>query len=222
MGIAAEFVPYLFERFTQADMGRTRQHGGLGLGLAITRHLIELHGGTITATSPGEGCGATFTVRLPVRVIQDDVDDLSPATSVDAMAMRAVLDGLHVLVVDDEAETRELLTTVLTGRGVDVTGCATAADALALLDAWHPDVLISDIGMPGEDGYALIAKVRRLSGAQRNVPAVALTAYARAEDRMRALAAGFQMHVPKPVEMSELLLVIARLAGRDLPPGLGS
>jgi len=216
IGIPADFLPYVFERFAQADASSTRKHGGLGLGLAIVRHLVELHGGSIMAASAGEGRGATFTVRLPVRAIQEDADDLAPMQpelSIDALAI-AVIDGLRLLVVDDEAETRELLMTVLHARGAEVKACASAAEALAVIDEWKPAVLICDIGMPEEDGYSFLAKVRRLTSQQRNVPAIALTAYARVEDRMRALAAGFQMHVPKPVEVTELLLVVTTLARR--------
>jgi PAS domain S-box-containing protein len=217
IGIPETFLPHLFERFEQADTTTVRRHSGLGLGLAIARHLIELHGGSISATSPGKGKGATFTVALPVRVIQEEVDELATTTSIDRLAMRAALDGLRVIVVDDELETRELLATVLETRGAEVRRCASAADALDVIQEWNPDVLISDIGMPEEDGYSLVAKVRSLSSEHRHVPAVALTAYARAEDRMRALAVGFQMHVPKPVEVAELLLVVAKLGGRLLP-----
>jgi PAS domain S-box-containing protein len=216
IGIAPDFLPHLFERFEQADNTTARRHGGLGLGLAIARHLVELHGGSISATSPGTGQGATFSVVLPVRVIQEDVEEPAPATSIEALVMRAAFEGLRILVVDDDLETRELLLRVLQARGADVKACASAAEALEAIQLWNPAVLISDIGMPEEDGYSLITKVRNLRSSHRSVPAVALTAYARAEDRVRALAAGFQMHVPKPVELAELLLVVASLAGREL------
>jgi PAS domain S-box-containing protein len=217
IGIPETFLPHLFERFEQADTTTVRRHSGLGLGLAIARHLIELHGGSISATSAGQGQGATFSVALPVRVIQEDVDELATTTSIETLAMRAVLDGLRVIIVDDELETRELLATVLEARGAEVRACASAADALDVIQEWNPEVLVSDIGMPEEDGYSLIAKVRRLPSDHRNVPAVALTAYARADDRMRALTVGFQMHVPKPVEVAELVLVVANLGGRGVP-----
>ncbi len=216
IGIPADFLPYVFERFTQADTGSSRKHGGLGLGLAIVRHLVELHGGTIRADSAGEGQGATFTVTLPVRAVRESAFDfdLAEPASMDAFADRFALDGLRVMIVDDEIETRELLTAMLTSRGAEVEACASAAEALSVIDDWKPAILVSDIGMPEEDGYAFIKRVRMLSSAQRTVPAIALTAYARTEDRMRAFSAGFQMHVPKPVEAMELLMVIASLANR--------
>ena len=219
IGISADFLPYVFDRFAQADSTSTRKHGGLGLGLAIVRHLVELHGGSIAADSAGEGCGATFTVKLPVRAVQEGAESppvrMKPASSVEPPPIQAGIDGLRVMIVDDEPETRQLLTTVLQARGAEVKACASAAEALAVIDEWKPYVLVSDIGMPEEDGYGFLARVRQLSSERRNVPAVALTAYARAEDRTRALAAGFQMHVTKPVEVSELLLVVATLARRD-------
>ncbi len=223
VGIAPDFLPYVFDRFAQAETATARRYGGLGLGLAIVRHLAELHGGSVSATSSGEGLGATFTVRLPIRAIQGEVEDLAgvePGLTVDALAMRAVITGLRVMVVDDESETRDLLTTLLQARGAAVLACESAAEALALMDQWQPDVLVSDIGMPEEDGYSFIARVRKLSTPQRAVPAVALTAHARAEDRMRALAAGYQMHVPKPVQVAELLIVVATLAGRGPQPSV--
>ena len=218
IGIEPGFLPYVFERFTQADTGSTRKHGGLGLGLAIVRHLVELHGGTIRADSAGEGQGATFTVALPVRAVRERaVDfDLAEPASMDALAEKFAFAGLRVMIVDDEVETRELLTAMLTGRGAEVKACASAAEALSVIDEWKPAILVSDIGMPEEDGYTFIKRVRMLSTAQRTVPAIALTAYARTEDRMRALSAGFQMHVPKPVEAMELLMVIASLANRKV------
>jgi PAS domain S-box-containing protein len=216
-GIPADFLPYVFDRFTQANSGSTRAHGGLGLGLAIVRHLVELHGGSVSATSAGDGQGATFIIRLPVRAIEDDANDASSekaASSVETLAFRSMPQGLRVMVVDDEQETRDLLSTVLQTHGADVHVCVSSAEALANIEVWKPNVLVSDIGMPLEDGYAFIRKVRKLSSDQRHVPAVALTAYARAEDRMQALGAGFDMHVPKPIEVAELLLVLAKLAGR--------
>ena len=215
-GISREFLPYIFDRFTQADTTSARSHAGLGLGLAIVRHIIELHGGTVSAESKGVGKGATFRITLPVRALQlqsrdHDTTLAAPAAS---LADDIALDRIRVMIVDDEAETRELLKIMLAGHGADVTVCASGAEALAQIDEWKPEVIVSDIGMPALDGYAFMRKVRSRDSELRDVPAIALTAYARAEDRMRALAAGFQMHVPKPVESSELVMVIASLVKR--------
>jgi PAS domain S-box-containing protein len=219
VGISPEFLPFVFDRFSQANTTSERKYGGLGLGLAIVRHLVELHGGTAHADSPGEGQGATFTVTLPVKALREEMSELEPATPsaeyADSLTDAIMLDGLRVMIVDDEAETRDLLTAMLTRRGADVKACASAAEALEEIERWCPSLLVSDIGMPGEDGYTLIGKLRAL-GPERggSIPAVALTAYARSEDRMRALASGFQVHVPKPIEAGELVVVIASLAGR--------
>ncbi|MGI8500732.1 MAG: hybrid sensor histidine kinase/response regulator [Hassallia sp.] len=218
-GIAAEFLPYVFERFRQADSSSTRSHGGLGLGLAIVRHLVELHGGTVRAESPGIGQGATFIVTLPcksVSVQQVTPEQLSP-TEPNKVAENClpILEGLRVLIVDDEADARDLITAMLEPLGVEVMAAASAIEALVALQAFQPDVLISDIGMPGENGYALIRQLRALEQKQGGrIPAVALTAYARAEDRTQALLAGFQLHVSKPVNQAELAAVVANLAGR--------
>jgi PAS domain S-box-containing protein len=219
VGISPEFLPFVFDRFSQANTSSERKYGGLGLGLAIVRHLVELHGGAVRAESPGEGQGATFTVMLPVRATQEaEVEFKRAAPSIEAIAELTeaiTLDGLRVLVVDDEAESRELLQAILTQRGAEVRACASAAETLTTIAQWRPAVLVSDIAMPEEDGYALIRKLRALPAADGgNIPAVALTGFARSEDRTRALAAGFQMHVPKPVEAVELIMVIASLAGR--------
>ncbi len=219
VGIDPEFLPFVFDRFSQANTSSERKYGGLGLGLSIVRHLVELHGGTVRADSPGEGQGATFTVTLPVKAVREEMSELEraplSAESADSTYDAIRLDGLRVIIVDDEAETRDLLTAMLTRRGAEVKACASAAEALEEIEQWRPTVLVSDIGMPDEDGYALIRKLRAL-GPERGgvVPAVALTAYARSEDRMRAMASGFQMHVPKPIEAGELVVVIASLAGR--------
>ncbi len=218
-GIARNFLPYVFERFRQADSTTTRSQGGLGLGLAIVRHLVELHGGTVHADSPGEGQGAMFSVRLPLvsvltqannpSLVSSTVEDKVPNDS------QPALEGLRVLVVDDEADARELLVTILEQYGVEVTAVATASEVLEVLPQLKPDLLVSDIAMPGEDGYSLIRKVRALNAEQGGqIPAVALTAYARAEDRTRAIAAGFQLHIAKPVNPEELAAVVANLAGR--------
>ena len=212
-GIGPDFLPFVFERFRQADSATTRTHGGLGLGLAIVRQLVELHGGTVRAESPGEGQGATFTVSLPIPTFQlDGAEGHEAPGKVDAPS----LEGLRVLVVDDEADARESLTVVLEQCGAVVTAVASAREALGALAHQRPDILVSDIGMPEEDGYSLIEKVRVLE-AQRGgrIPAVALTAYAAPEDRRRALAAGYELHVPKPVTPEELVTAVANLSGRS-------
>src|SRR5215813_865884 len=219
VGISPEFLPFVFDRFSQANTTSERKYGGLGLGLAIVRHLVELHGGTARADSPGEGQGATFTVTLPVKALREEMSELGRATTIaeyaDSLTDAIMLDGLRVMIVDDEAESRDLLTAMLTRRGAEIKACASAAEALEEIERWRPSLLVSDIGMPDEDGYTLIGKLRAL-GPERGggIPAVALTAYARSEDRMRALASGFQVHVPKPIEAGELVVVIASLAGR--------
>ena len=219
-GIAPEFLPHVFDRFRQADATTTRAFGGLGLGLSIVRQLVELHGGTVRVASEGEGLGATFTVSLPLMVARSAVSDpqstQQPEFKPPGFECPPVLDGLRVLVVDDEAETCELLQFILEGCGAQVKTAGSAATALEALAEEAFDVLISDIGMPDEDGYSLIAKMRAL-GKERGgkVPAAAaLTAYAGEEDRIRVLRSGFQMHVPKPISPSELVAVVANLAGR--------
>jgi signal transduction histidine kinase len=222
-GIRQEFLPYVFERFLQADSSSTRQYGGLGLGLAIVRHLTELHGGTVSASSPGEELGSTFTIKLPLAVLHDkgmdtDTSESSPPAlrgETPSWQNNLTLDGLRVLAVDDEADARELLSVLLTQCNANVVVVASASEALTAIVNWKPDVIISDIGMPEEDGYSLIRKLRALTHENGgNIPAAALTAYARSEDRVKALAAGYQSHVTKPVDPSELIAVIASLAGR--------
>ncbi|MBA3547303.1 MAG: response regulator [Nannocystis sp.] len=215
VGIATDFQPHVFERFRQANGATTRSHGGLGLGLSIVRQLVELHGGTVSVCSEGVGRGASFTVRLPLG--QDDASSASPAlpqsTDSKAITCPPELHGLRVLVVDDEVDTREMLRALLEQCGAQVVLADSAAEALRLFTSRPPDLLLSDIGMPGEDGYSLIARLRTLppeSGGK--VAAVALTAYARTEDRTRALLAGFNNHVAKPVEPLELLAVVASLS----------
>lgn len=219
-GINSDFLPYVFDRFRQADSSITRPHGGLGLGLAIVRHLVELHGGTVSAESRGENMGATFTVNLPLMLSsreksssEQEQESQDDPTSMEDLP---TLDGLYVLVVDDEADARELLTTVLEFQGARVTAVASVEEAIAALQRTRPDVLVSDIGMPEEDGYALIRQVRALEVAhEKMIPAVALTAYAREEDKNQVLSAGFQKHIAKPVEPAELTSVVASLAGRS-------
>ncbi|TMA56496.1 MAG: response regulator [Deltaproteobacteria bacterium] len=213
-GIEAEFLPHVFERFRQADNTRTRTHGGLGLGLALVRHLVVLHGGAVTAESDGSGRGATFTVTLPLvegRAAAKDVFALRPALRGERERAAATLEGVRVLVVDDDPDARESVVTVLEQAGASVRAVASAADAVEALEREPSDVLLSDIAMPGVDGYTLLGRARaRLRG--RELPAAALTAYAGAEDRRRALAAGFQAHLAKPVDPAQLLSVVAELA----------
>lgn len=218
-GIPPEFLPYVFERFRQADSSTTRAHNGLGLGLAIVRHLVELHGGTARVESSGIGHGATFIVNLPLKAM--DVDSNAPQQVLSTVEVQRLqnglpkLDGLRVLVVDDELDARQLLITALGEYKAQVMAVSSAPEAIVALQQFQPDILVSDIGMPQENGYSLIRKVRSLPLEQGGqVPAVALTAYARAEDRTQALLAGFQLHVPKPINPAELAAVVANLAGR--------
>jgi len=220
IGIKAEFLPYVFDRFRQENSSITRCYGGLGLGLAIVRDLLELHGGTVQADSPGEGQGTTFTVRLPLikGERQEAGDEKSDSSLLTLTPSASLLTGLQILVVDDDTDTREFLVTTLTEYGANVTAAASANEALKALEWLKPDVLISDIGMPAEDGYALIRRVRNLESKQsRDIPAVALTAYARKSDLAKAVDAGFQMHLSKPIEPNELVAVVAQLARRTTP-----
>ena len=219
-GITPDFLPHVFDRFRQADASTTRRHGGLGIGLAIVKHLVEMHGGAVTAASEGAGKGATFTIALPLASVPterppDGLPSLRSLAFVDVQA-EATLAGVKVLVIDDEPDARDLASHVLGGRGASVTMASSAAEALGALATSGPfDVVVSDIGLPGEDGYELIRQVRALDAAAGGkVPAIALTAYARAEDRTRAILAGYQVHLTKPIEPSELLANVASLAGR--------
>ncbi|HEY5446818.1 MAG TPA: ATP-binding protein, partial [Pyrinomonadaceae bacterium] len=216
LGIGSEFLPRVFDRFLQADSSTTRSFGGLGLGLAIVRHLVELHGGAVWAESEGAGKGATFSATFPL--IADRMDPHALGHSGEFLAAEfQSLEGLRVLLVDDEPETRQILSTVISRRGAEVKACETAGEALDVLIDWRPDVLMSDIAMPDEDGYSFIGKVRSLPPDKGGeTPAAALTAYARDEDRDRALAAGYQMHIAKPISSGLLVLTIARLAGRHV------
>jgi PAS domain S-box-containing protein len=216
-GIDPAFLPHVFERFRQADGSTTRSYGGLGLGLAIVRHLVELHGGVITAENRTDGPGAIFTVRLPLPSGELHPETLTNALSVfeDSEPEPVSLDQLRILVVDDETDTLDLVSMELTQHGAHVTCVMTADAALTALESSQFDLLISDIAMPDADGYDLIRRVRRReAGKERRIPAVALTAYARVQDRMRAILAGYNTHVAKPVEAHELVTVVASLAGR--------
>ncbi|HZG53651.1 MAG TPA: ATP-binding protein [Pyrinomonadaceae bacterium] len=218
-GIDSEFLPHVFDRFRQADQKSTRAHGGLGLGLSIVRQLVELHGGSVHAESDGEGRGTRIVVQLPLMLMRREAEKQGhghPTTGGGmAFACLPQLDNLRVLIVDDEEDTRDLLRAVLQQCGSEVVTAGSASEALEAFEKSKPDVLISDIGMPEEDGYTLISKVRALSVARGGkVPAIALTAYARTGDRVRALMAGFQVHLPKPIEPVELVAVVASLVGR--------
>ena len=229
-GISPEFLPHVFDRFRQADASSTRSHGGLGLGLAIVKQLVELHGGDVVAESGGVGQGTTFTVLLPIATVHpthraSERQRLSPFSAISNVEHRRYIRGARVLVVDDEADSRDLMQRLLEECGAIVTAAISAEDALRQLAASRPDVLISDIGMPGEDGYTLVGRIRALDDEHGgNIPAVALTAYARTEDRARSKDAGFQRHVAKPVEPAELIAAVATLVGttvlRDSDPTL--
>ena len=223
-GISPDFLPYVFDRFRQADATSIRKHGGLGLGLAIVRHLVELHGGLISVESDGLNQGSSFAVRLPIKAFRLPVSEektqilIQPGEIKDTLNLLSaepILTGLCILTVDDENDALQLLSQMLTTYGATVVSASNAASALAIIIQQKPDLLVSDIGMPGEDGYSLIRKIRELEqGNSHRVPAIALTAYARPYDRMLALSSGFNHHVPKPVEPVELITVIASLTGR--------
>ena len=233
-GLSPEFLPYVFDRFRQADASTTRKHGGLGLGLSIVKQLVELHGGLVRVRSAGVGKGATFTVSLPIRILHvsaeaevapeaNDAGPFTPSAGVEALnaaglgvpwdpTLADALRGRKAVILDDEPDARGLLKQLLGDFGMDVIVTMSADEAIAAVERHRPDVLVSDIGMPMVDGYEVIRRVRALSGDRGGqTPAIALTAYARAEDRMRAVRAGFQTHVPKPVEPAELMTMIASL-----------
>lgn len=219
IGISAEFLPCVFDRFRQGDAKSTRAYGGLGLGLSIVRELVELHGGAVQVASPGEGLGTTFTVLLPHGKVSSAISETGNAALAQLTPPepnRATeLSGLRLLVVDNDADAREILRIILEGSGALVQTADSAAAALEVISENSFDVLISDIGMPEEDGYSLIAKVRSLSDEEGgNVPAAGLTGYASEEDRIRVLRAGYQIHVPKPVSPDELIAVVVSLSGR--------
>jgi CheY-like chemotaxis protein len=212
-GIDPMFLPHVFERFRQADGSVSRQHGGLGLGLAIVRHLVELHGGTVSAESGGRGSGSTFIVELP-RVPADDNTGLPegpPEIAVDAQ--QPSLTGCRLLVVDDEPDALDLIATILKDEGAQVRTASSVSEALTELEGERPHVLLADIGMPGADGFALIREVRRRDAQwSGHLPAAAITAYAGDEDRKRAIAAGFDRHVPKPISRAALVAAVASLS----------
>lgn len=221
-GISADFLPLLFERFEQKDKSKTRRHGGLGLGLAITRHIIELHGGTIRAESPGEGLGSTFTIHFPVTIVHRDEklsrskiqkdaaeDKKSPSISND----RSRLSEINVLFVDDKADARELISHILSEEGANVTTAESVSEAFENLSEFDFDLIISDIEMPDEDGFSLIKKLRIFNDKhQKNIPAIALTAHARPAERLKVLSAGYKIHLAKPVEPEELVTVVSNFA----------
>jgi CheY-like chemotaxis protein/anti-sigma regulatory factor (Ser/Thr protein kinase) len=209
IGIAPEFVPMLFDRFSQQDTSIRRTYGGLGLGLAIAKHLVELHGGTLRAKSEGQGRGSSFTVSLPVAIMLP-----SPPLAAHAHAPLPALEGVRTLVVDDDRDALELATRLLEAQGAIVTAVASGEAAIASLDRADQDVLISDVSMPNVDGYQLIGRIRSSEAPYSRLPAVALTAFARAEDRKRALLAGYDSHLSKPVDIGELVMEVAALTNR--------
>jgi CheY-like chemotaxis protein/anti-sigma regulatory factor (Ser/Thr protein kinase) len=209
-GINPDFLPHIFESFRQEDVSTTRKYGGLGLGLAIVRSLVEAHGGTISAESPGEGQGATFIVQLPLLNAEPEMEP------VEELSIKELdLTGIRVLTIDDEADVRNLFSVLLNAYGAEVLSVASAAEVLASLESFQPDVLISDIGMPEVDGYTLLQQVRSLPPAKGGqIPAIAMTAYAREEDHQRCLAAGFQQHISKPIDVDRLVQAVWELANQ--------
>jgi len=222
VGITPEFLPYIFDRFRQADGSTTRVHGGLGLGLSIVKHLVNLHQGNVEVQSEGKNKGACFTITLPLASTAsanapEDSAKTEPGSNGLPASYSKALSGLRILVVDDEVDSRDLVSAILTRCGCVVNCCESTAEALKAMRDWKPDLLVSDIGMPNEDGYALIGQVRNMKSKRaRQTPAVALTAYVTNEDRERALAAGFQLHVSKPIEPANLVMLIAEVIGRKI------
>jgi CheY-like chemotaxis protein len=219
IGIPADFLPHVFDRFSQKDSSTTRTHGGLGLGLAIAKQLVELHGGTLTAHSEGEGRGAMFTVKLPlvsgaVPYEESNLPRAPRAALSDAQAPLPDIAGVRALVIDDETDARELVQRVLEDRGVVVATARSGEEAGSMLAKFHPDIVLCDIGMPGLDGYQFMRQLRASSSPTRRIPAIALTAFARPEDRKRAILAGYQAHLAKPFDIAELIIIIAGLLGR--------
>jgi CheY-like chemotaxis protein len=222
-GIEASFLPFVFDRFRQADSSSTRRHGGLGIGLAVVRHIVEQHGGRVWAESGGLGHGATFTVELPAAEPVEANLVIRPASNPEAAEAARLIAGLRVLLVDDDLDTRELIASALRRAGAEVAAVPSAAEALNTLQACQPDILLSDIAMPVQDGYCLIRQIRRLSPANGGeVPAIALSASASKEDSARAVAAGFQFHLAKPVDPGELLERIAYFCRRKQPSAVTS
>jgi PAS domain S-box-containing protein len=219
-GMKPGFLVHAFEKFSQSDTPGTRKTGGLGLGLSIVKHLTEMHGGSVRATSEGEGKGSTFIVSLPVVAVRQEEtsgERIHPGSAVtnDPVSVNSVtLEGVKILVVDDEKDAREVIRRLLASARAEVVTAASTAEAIEIIQEARPDVLVSDIGMPGQDGYELIRRVRMLGGGVGSTKAVALTAFARLEDRTRAMLAGYQMHLAKPVEPSELIVTVAVLTGR--------
>jgi len=219
IGIPASFLPHVFDRFYQGDSSTSRTFGGLGLGLAISKQLVELHGGTIKVASLGENQGSTFVVELPLSIIQMEDEEgarVHPTAETSSNEVLALpkLDGSHVFVVDDEPDARELMQRVLKDQGAKVTAFSSAEDVLAMLKTTRPSIIVSDIGMPGMDGYQLIRALRAAEARGDRIPALALTAFARSEDRKRSLVAGYQAHLAKPFDVAELILVVAGLVGK--------
>jgi CheY-like chemotaxis protein len=226
-GIASEFLPYIFDRFQQGDASTTRRHGGLGLGLAIVKELVELHGGTVRVESEGLGKGATFTVRLPRSAAYSEPDKESHVPEAlrreNPTLPEVSLANIRVLVVDDEIDARDLVKMLLEMAGAAVSTAASASEAMEMILKERPDVLVCDIGMQDEDGYSLLRRLRALEKKEDGaLPAIALSAYARAEDRTKAIRSGFQNHLAKPVEPAELLAVVSSLAGHIVANAGGS
>ncbi|MFN6465625.1 MAG: response regulator [Nostoc sp. DedVER02] len=210
-GISHDFLPYVFDKFRQADSKTTRKFGGLGMGLAIVKHLVELHGGQVWAESPGEGQGSTFTVKLPLMTMQTETN-----TNIKQLDNQLNLSGIRVLVVDDDVDSKELADFILQEYGAEVIAVGSPFEAISTLIDFQPDVLVLDIGMPNIDGYMLLEQIRSLSPQGEQIPAIALTAYAGKLDKQQAISAGFQAHLSKPVDIAQLVKVIAELVNPTL------
>jgi CheY-like chemotaxis protein len=220
IGIDASLLPHVFDRFQQANQSVSRRFGGLGLGLSIVKHLLELHGGTVRAESAGEGQGATFTVRLPSGSFEAAGSHERRGALADVVAPKSdALDGIRFMLVEDEKDTRDFLCRLLASYGGEVVAAASASEALELLPSARADFLISDIGLPDVDGYELMQRIRRMDGdSAAGIPAIALTAYARGQDRLLAFRAGYQAHIAKPIDPTELVAAIVDLAQVSGPP----